>query len=191
MAGPSPVWESVWSPESEDNRVQPKEPINQSGLTTTFHRPLFHSINKKRNIGPFKTSLDYFSPCDIYKHQFTSTGKAFNLIISLNISLSLSELKMTNVSLPVMPHNCYCCLMKNDQGQLREYKFIVRSHPWSCTQKTCLFIRLLISWGIRADTCWGCLWLTRRYCTANRDWQHLCPHVPAASAVLRGPGEAH
>lgn len=54
-------------------------------------------------------------------------------------------------------------------------------------QKNWLVNSLLICSGIRSDARWGCLWPSRRRSEANRDWQHLCPHIPAASAVLRGP----
>lgn len=65
-AGPGPVWEAGWSPESEDNLVQPQEPINQSGLTTTFHRTLFTFIenNKKkrqRHVNRNSIQSKYFS----------------------------------------------------------------------------------------------------------------------------------
>lgn len=36
VAGPGPVWEAGRSPEPEDNRIQPEEPINQCGLTAMF-----------------------------------------------------------------------------------------------------------------------------------------------------------
>ena len=52
MAGPVPVWEAGRSPESEDNSVQAKEPINQSGLTTPVHRLLFSPVNKKHQYVP-------------------------------------------------------------------------------------------------------------------------------------------
>lgn len=51
MAGPSPVWKADGSPESRDYCVQPKEPINQSGLTTASDSLcIFSSINKERRV---------------------------------------------------------------------------------------------------------------------------------------------
>lgn len=51
MAGPSPVWKADGSPESRDYCVHPKEPINQSGLTTESDSLcVFSSINKERRV---------------------------------------------------------------------------------------------------------------------------------------------